>query len=401
MFQQFRLLPRDNYLMILAVFFMKAGQFMIMPFLAIYLQHFPNATPTKIGIAIGLGPLVYGFFSPLGGWLVDRFGPSRMTILAQVLGALNIYFFFAIENWHYCFLMSALLGLTRCVFDISSRTYRLLGQSLQARRFAFSLRFTAINTAAGIGPIVGAVFATHHSLVIFKIIGVWYLVLSLLSWRFLKNDPSNSTHKSSTASIKAMCGILIGDRTLFFLILAVLLFWIAFAQLDSTLPQYLQATLPHSLKLYTVLLMINAIMCAGLQMILSHGVRNIKMSWLNCVGVTLFMLSFLTLGVAGQNSSFIIAIVLMTLAELLLAPIQDHLVCLIAPVQYLGTYYGAMGMSVLGIGIGPIIGGIIYQYSNGPLLFFSCAILTLLIGYCYRQVFRRVQSQPLHDTLSL
>lgn len=395
MLKQFALLPRDNYLMILAVFFMKAGQFMIMPFLAIYLQHFPQATPTKIGIAIGLGPLVYGFFSPLGGWLVDRFGPRLMTILSQLFSAFNIFFFFTMENWHYCFLMSALLGLTRCVFDISSRTYRLLGQSPQLRRFAFSLRFTVINTAAGIGPIVGALFATHHSLIIFKIIGIWYLVLSFLSWRFLKTDVVITTDSSSTVSIKAMGNILLKDRTLSFLILASLVFWVVFSQIDSTLPQYLQALLPQqqSLKLYAALLMINAFMCASLQMILSHSVRNINIHWLNSVGIALFLGSFLLLSVAYQSHAFIIAIMLMTLAELLLAPIQDQLISLIAPAPYLGTYYGVMGISVLGIGIGPIIGGIIYQHSNGPLLFLSCALLTLLMAYSYQHVFKRVRCQ--------
>ena len=394
MLAQFKLLPRDNYLMIVGVFFMKAGQFMVMPFLAIYLQHFPHATPTKIGIAIGLGPLVYGFFSPLGGWLVDRFGCRRMTVLAQIASAFNIYFFFALENWYFCFFMSAILGLTRCIFDISSRTYRLHGQSLCLRRFSFSLRFTAINSAAGIGPIVGAIFASHHSLLIFKIIGVWYLILSGLSAYFLQTDTSSKANtSSSTVDSKTLWHTLTRDRTLSFLILAVLLFWVAFSQIDSTLPQYLQTLLPNSLKLYAILLMTNALMCASLQMILSHYVRNLPIHWLNRLGVALFFLSFVTLSMASVGSAFIFAIVLMTLAELLLAPIQDFLVSVIAPPQHLGAYYGAMGISVLGIGIGPMVGGMIYQHSSGSILFLSCATLILLIAYCYHQVFKRVGQQ--------
>jgi MFS family permease len=390
----FKQIPRDNYLMLVAVFFMKAGQFMIMPFMAIYLQNFPHASPTKIGIAIGLGPLVYGCFSPLGGWLVDRFGCRRMSVLALIGSAFNIYFFFALHLWWYCFLMSALLGFTRCIFDVSSRTYRMHQQSLNIRRFFFGLRFTVINSAAAIGPFAGAVAATTHSLFVFHFVGIGYLLMSGLTWFFLHADEPHHLAGKSTIQIKTMWHIIAYDRTMTFLISAALLFWVVFSQIDSTLPQYLHYILPHSLQLYSTMLIINALMCACLQIITTHYLQRISIRWVNRAGVALLFLSFIAAAQATKDSGFLSYIILLTFAELLLAPIQDYLVSIIATPSLLGSYYGALGISVLGIGIGPILGGILFQHSTGSLVYVSCAALTFCIGLCYRQVFKRLDTRP-------
>lgn len=367
---------------------------MIMPFMAIYLQQFPQATPTKIGIAIGLGPLAFGCFSPIGGWLIDRFGCRRMVTLSLALSAVNIYVFFALHQWWYCFMMSALLGLTRSIFDIGSRTYRLLDQDKRIRRFIFGLRFSVINSAAAFGPFIGAIAASRHWVHVFHFIGLGYLALSALLWWLLRPDTiKNADH--CTIEIKAMGRILVHDHTMSFLILASLLFWLVFSQIDSTLPQYLQLVLPHSLQLYSMLLVINALMCAGLQIFVTHSLRNVSSRWISRLGVGVFFCAFVVLSVAHTSLGFITYIVLLTAAELLLAPLQDYLVSVIAPAPYLGSYYGALGIAVLGFGLGPIMGGIVYQHSSGPTLFVACAITTLTIAWCYRRVFYRLESQEL------
>lgn len=392
MLQNFKQIPTDNYLMLIAVFFMKAGQFMIMPFMAIYLQHFPHSSPTKIGIAIGLGPIAYGLFSPICGWLVDRFGARNITIFALLSGALNIYFFFAVQLWWYCFLMSVIIGVTRSLFDISSRTYRIIQHNLELRRFFFGLRFTVINAAAAFGPFIGALASRSHSTLLFKLVGLCYLVMGFVSWLTLRADKpsSNSSTPQSAATLTSIAAILLKDRTMTYLISATLLFWIVFSQIDSTLPQYLQQKLAHGLQLYPWLLVINAVMCACLQLIVTHSLRNVSVRWCNRAGVVAFCLSSIVMIFAQQNASFLAFIILLTIAELLLAPIQDYLVSIIAPTALVGSYYGALGLAVLGIGIGPVIGGIIFQHSSGTWLYIACTTLGICMGLCYRQVFLRL-----------
>lgn len=381
----FKQVPRDNYVMLMAVFFMKAGQFMVMPFMALYLQHFPQATPSKIGLAIGLGPLAYGLFSPIGGWLVDRFGHRSATIWALLGSAINLYFFFSLHQWLYCYVMSCLLGMTRCVFDISSRTYRLHEHSLALRRFLFGLRFTVINSAAALGPFIGALAAQHNSLRLFKAIGIGYLLLSGWMKYGLKSDAARAS--GSTIDLTSMIHVLVRDRTLTLLISAAFLFWCVFTQIDSTLPQYLQVQLPHHALLYPSLLMTNAVLCAALQLMVIHYSRQANPHRLCHIGVALLFLAYLLIAVIGTTTTFVVYMVLLTSAELLLAPTQDYLVSMIAPPQYAGAYFGALGLAVLGMGIGPIVGGAVYQYTSGPMVFLMCAFLTLCIGFCYHRVF--------------
>lgn len=390
MLQNFKHIPTDNYLMLVAVFFMKAGQFMIMPFMAIYLQQFPHSTPTKIGIAIGLGPIAYGLFSPVCGYVVDRFGGRNVSVFALLIGAFNLYFFFSYHQWWYCFLMNIIVGVTRSLFDISSRTYRLIQDNLELRRFLFGLRFTVINAAAAFGPFIGALASHGHSTLLFKLVGVCYLVMSLMSGLTLRADKPSSQTTHGAVSFASIATILVKDRTMTYLISATFLFWMVFSQIDSTLPQYLQQKLPHGLQLYPWLLITNALMCAGLQLIVTHSLRNVPVRWCNRAGVIAFCLSSLIMLVAEHNASFFTFIILLTIAELFLAPIQDFLVSVIAPTAQVGSYYGALGLSVLGIGIGPVVGGIIFQHSSGTWLYMVCTLLGIGMGLCYRQVFLRL-----------
>ncbi|ODC04629.1 MFS transporter [Terasakiispira papahanaumokuakeensis] len=67
------------------------GLFMVLPVLALLLAPMPDATPARIGIAVGVYGLTQAVLQVPFGWLSDRFGRKPMIILGLLLFALGSF----------------------------------------------------------------------------------------------------------------------------------------------------------------------------------------------------------------------------------------------------------------------------------------------------------------------
>ncbi len=239
--------------MLTTLFLMKVGQFMLLPFLAIYLVKNSHLNTIIISFIIGSGPFIYGITGFAAGVLVDKFGVKRIMILSLLLGGLCSYFFFFSQTALWYFLINVLTGITRSLFDVASKTYGISGTTSDLRKLCFSLRFMVVNSAAAIGPIIGAYFATRNSLLSFKIISMLYIFLGLLSIFILREtNNDNSNNSQNTVSFREMIHILFTDNRLKLLLLISFIIWCIYSQLDSTLPQYLNANMSNGINIYTL-----------------------------------------------------------------------------------------------------------------------------------------------------
>ena len=388
--QEFKHVTSDYRLMLITLFFMRAGQFMLLPFLAIYLSRFSDASPVLIGITVGIGPLIYGTAGVSAGIFVDRFGAKNVMVASLLLGAITISAFFYMHSIVGCFLMNALTGATRSFFDIGTKSYGIANLSLDQRRISFSLRFMVINSAAAIGPVMGAYFAATNSLVSFQIIGVSYFLLAILSLFMLKNKrlPVNFPKNKMTLGLSKE--IFLSDSSLRILVLINFMIFSVFSQIDSTLPQYLHAELKNGVKMYALLLIVNASMCVALQLIVSKLTKDLYEYTVSCVGMICFAISYLIIGLFLNEMALILAMVLLTLSEISVMPLNDLLLARIAPPDRIGTYYGIAGTAMLGLGVGPMMGGLIYQYFTAKVLFLLCSVLCLMTLYLYKILFNKI-----------
>jgi MFS family permease len=382
--QEFHHITLDYALMLVMLFFMRAGQFMLLPFLAIYLAKFSNTSPAIIGLTIGIGPFVYGVANLCAGILVDRFGAKKIMAAALLLGGATFFAFFYQQTIVWCFLMNALTGITRGFFDISSKSYNIAGLSFEQRKTSFSLRFMAVNSAAAIGPIIGAYFAAANAIISFKIVGLFYIFLGIVSIFFLKNIKNPAQEKLIT--FRSLIKIFRNDASLQILVAISIIIMMVFSQIDSTLPQYLCKNLNHGVKIYSILLIINALICVTMQLVVSKLTNNIREYSLSSIGLILFSTSYAMFAFFVDDIALMLAMVILTLAEIIIMPLNDLLLARLAPPNRLGTYYGIAGFAMLGLGIGPMIGGFVYEYLGAKILFIGCSSLCLLTLILYKKL---------------
>ena len=386
---------KDYKLILITVFLMRIGQFMLLPFLAIYLIKHYHISPADIGIIVGTGPLIYGMVSIFSGIVVDKIGVKPTIIVSLLIGAFTIFFFFKISSFYWFFLMNVLTGITRSLFDVSSKSYGITSLSHEERKVFFGLRFISVNSAAAIGPIIGDYFAAYNSLVAFKIGGVFYLLLGIMSiWTLRNTNKMECFTKIDGHTFFNVKKTIMKNHALQLLVLASFIIWIVYSQLDSTLPQYLYATLKNGVHIYALLLIFNALGCTLLQIFISHLSAYYKEMTLIYLSLFLFAIGYVLFGLCLNIYLLFLAMMAIVIAESILVPLNDSLLAKISPPEKMGTYYGIMSTAMLGLGIGPMLGGGIYGYFNQRVLFLSCGFICFAIIPLYKLLiyFMKIQN---------
>src|SRR3990167_2472455 len=101
------------WLLCLSVFFMRLGQFMVLPFLAIFMLNQFNSSPMIIGCAIGAGPFAYSVSCIHAGYLNDKWGSKISMIWSLLLAASAFLTMFFLKSAIAYILLNALIGMCR------------------------------------------------------------------------------------------------------------------------------------------------------------------------------------------------------------------------------------------------------------------------------------------------
>jgi len=349
--------------------FTRIASFMAMPFLAIYLHNEIEATPLQIGLTIGIAPLIStvgGFF---GGYLTDRFGRKSVILITIIVWSLVFFGFATVHTVWLFILFNALNGLCR---------------SLNLPLRLFSLRYTAINIAAVIGPIIGVYISQLASPSIpFMLTGIMYIIYAVFLFFVLNRYQMQQQKAVTQTKILHTFTILLTNRVLLSFIFGAILINIGYSQFDSTLPQVIELTVENGTKLYSLLISLNAAVVLLLQLPISIVSERFSSSATLLVGILFFAIGLFMFGFSSNYTLYIIAMIIFTIGEIFAFPTMNVMIDEIAPDTQKATYLGAAQFKNLGGFIGPIIGGWLLTHYMGA-MFAIIAILVLCSCIFYR-----------------
>ncbi|MCH6264014.1 MDR family MFS transporter [Neobacillus citreus] len=366
------------WVLLLGTVLTRGSAFMTLPFLSIYLSRHLELSPIVIGITVGMSPLMGTVGGFIGGHLSDRFG--RKPIMLTALFTLTlVYFGFTIANEQIWFiLLNAINGLCTSFFEPTSQALMADLTDKTKRMKVYSLRYTAINIGASVGPLLGAYFANTSAKVSFAITGSTYLLYAIvLLWLMKKLVISNEAAAKKVVSAADAFKIIKTDKALRYLLVGIILINMGYSQIDSNLPQYLENSLENGVLIFSVLLTINAVMVVFLQMPISHIAEKLSL-----MQGMVFGAIFMTAGLIGFSFingwvTAIIAMVLLTVGEILIFPANSMMMDKLAPEHLRGTYFGAGQFRKIGHFFGPILGGYLLSHLQGQFMFLIISLVTL------------------------
>ncbi|WP_107942436.1 MFS transporter [Metasolibacillus sp. FSL H7-0170] len=367
--------------------FTRIASFMTMPFLAIYLHNVHHASPILIGFTIGVAPLFATFGGFLGGYLTDRFG-RKIVIIITIFVWGSVFFGFALTTFAPIFvLLNAINGLCRSFFEPATQALMIDFTENEKKRRLFSVRYTAINIAAVIGPLIGVMISTLASPVIpFVVTGVMYSVYGLFLLSILNKYEMRQKRLENGKNIKVILHVVFSDYKLLLFLAGGTLIGLGYAQFDSTLPQFIQLTLEDGVKLYSLLISLNAVVVLILQLPISILMEKISILTSLIIGIIFFAFGLMMFGIANAAWLFIVALVIFTIGEIFTFPMMNAVIEEIAPETQKATYLGASQLKNIGGFIGPVLGGWLLTHFQGQ-LFFIIALLVLVSIPFYKRAF--------------
>lgn len=379
------------------------GFSLVFPFLTLYLTERLGATAAEAGLVLAGYSICSIVSGAVGGWLADRIGRRTVMVVSVSSTAIVVGLMGQAPDLARIAVCTVALGLVDPAFIPAARAAIADVVEEERRPRAYSL--LAVASALGwiAGPSIGAGLATLGYPLLFTSAGILIGCYALIALRWLPETLPRGPHPAAEEPLLAPPGNVLvpahlattddppgapGDATgrevdlrlVFgaFLAIATVVHAATF-QWVAILPIHAARSLAVPTAQWGLLFSINGILIVLLQLrVTTAAERRPKLLVMALAGLCYAAGSLVTAGLAGPGPAvapgLALTIVLVTLGEILLFPIEPAFVSDLSPVRRRGRYQGLfLAATGLGTAIGPPLGGLCLDAAPGPLVWLLTA----------------------------
>jgi MFS family permease len=353
------------------------------PFFLLYLSQTRGLTMTAAGLVVAVSSLSSAASQMLGGAVTDRFGRRKSMVFFSALDilfdiALTLSIAYTAPIWTIA-IIYILAGLnsgfkqpttTAIIVDLAP------GHRLTE---AYGLAQIVANIGWVIGPLLGGfMFASLSYAWLFALAVLTSAASLILILTALKESYAGTRKGTGFRTAFQMKA----DKALFYYVGLNLLVFIAYTQIVNMYSVFVVDKLGFTAAQYGILITIASAFAVVFQYPVTRLVST-RMGDKNALfwGSFIFGLGYLSLGWLTGFGWSVAAILFITLGELLYVPSASSTVGRLAPPDQRGRYMGLLGAgSGLGIAIGPLLGGVLFDAAAGtpPLMWGAIAAIAII-----------------------
>ncbi len=385
-------IPRPVLVLIIGGFIQSTGNSLMWPLNSLFMHNVLGRTLTEAGTLLALQSTVSLLGQFLSGFLADRFGPKRVMIIGLIGAILSVGTIGIFPEWRVYVPGFILFGLAQAFIFVPLNAL-IHAVWPEGGRRGFNLLYVASNAGVAIGTAIGGMIAQVSFSLIFSLNAVAFFIYLLLVLIGVSNrkapvhliPPKQLTEKLTKDSRFKVLLALGGG--LFFA-------WGAYIQLVTILPVVMNQ-LGFSLFAYSVLWTLNGVFIVTLQPLINWVIK----AWAQSFKRQFYLASlFLTIGYVIflfklPYVSYIVAMLILTLGEMLIMPAVPAAAAQLAPPGKTGAYQGIIGgFTSGGRMIGPLLGGMMYDYGGGSsvwLLAITFMGASMVMFFIYGRVVQR------------
>ena len=384
--------PRTFWALVAVTFIDHIGGFLLFPFFALYVTKKFEVGLTEVGILFALFAISGLFGSFIGGALTDRLGRRNMIIFSLITSAFSTLAMGFVNQLETFYLIAVISGLFNSTGGPAYNA--IIGDLLPEKQRAqgFSIMRVAFNVSAAIGPAIGGLLASRSYLALFITDAIISSIVAVLVYLIIPETKPESRPgtkpETLTQSFKGYFLVLRNVAFVFF-ILASALAWTVYMNFNSTLGVFLRDihNIPESG--YGALISINAIMVVTLQFWITRKLEKYPPMLMMAAGTLVFAFGFLMYGLFNSYLWFIIAMVFITIGEMITVPISNAEVINFAPEDMRGRYGAVYGLAwTIPSMIGPYLAGLLIDNYNPNWLWYACGILGTLAAFSFIAIHR-------------
>ncbi|PKG78523.1 MFS transporter [Shewanella sp. Actino-trap-3] len=407
---RFKQFPRLMWILLFGSFITRGSYYMVWPFLAVILYEKFALTATEVGLVLSSAAIISVFTSFMGSALSDRIGRHKLMYLTGVLYIISFSLLAQVDSVKGYVVVMTLCSIATSLWrPLTSATIGDIIDDPKTRELAMQSLYFVVNVGCAVGPMLGVWLGLTGKQSSFYITAVAFAaLLGLLFWGFrhqaCQTIPSTTEQvpdelipamgdatsavkrKPAFISRQQIITILQQDKLLQCLIVANILCMFIYAQMDSSLIQYLtRANAPNLLTLISAMIFTNALVIISTQFLLLRLMAGYSLVHRIQFGLILLVCSqvWLAYNPIDLFWGWIGAVIVMSLAETILFPTMNVHIDRLAPKHLRGAYFGAASFYEIGFAFAPLGGGIILDHLGGYWLFIIGAILSLVVMYLY------------------
>lgn len=388
--------PRTFWLLMGATLIDQIGRFLLLPFFALYITDHFGISMTQVGQLF----LIWSVSGTLGsfasGAIADKFGRKAIIIFGLVFsGATSLFIGFA-DDVRLVFGLAALVGF---LSDIGSPAQAaMITDLLPANRRAegFSIWRVVANIAAVIGPLLAGflVNSSEDYIRLFIADAVASGVTALIVFLAIpETKPAPVEGHVPESLLQVILGYrrVLRDYVYMAFIVVSIGASMVYAQMNTTMPVYMRDVSNIAPQGYSYLLSLNGAMVVLLQFWITRQLRSYSPMLAMAAGVLLYAIGFGMFGFGNTLGYFAIAMVIITVGEMVLTPVAQAVAARFAPEDMRGRYLAMFNFSyAIPFAIGPLLAGIIWDQLEPHWLWYAAGIVGLICSVSYLWLQARV-----------
>jgi MFS family permease len=370
------------WLLVGAAFIDRLGGAMLFPFFTLYITKKFEIGMTQVGLIFGIFSLTGVAGSMLGGALTDRLGRKGMLLFGLVMSALSALLMGLVNELWLFILVILVVGL---LAESGGPAQQALVADLlpeEKRAQGFGILRVVFNLAVVIGPLIGGLLAAHNYLLLFIIDAIASSLTAVIIFFTLKETwkpkEAGQPSESMLQTFKGY-GVALRDRAFIWYIAASVLMIIVYMQMNTTLAVYLRDAHGVNERGFSYILSLNAAMVVLFQFPITRWVAKYRPLAVMAVGALLYAIGFAMYGVFSAFTMFLVAMVIITIGEMLVSPVGQAIVAQLAPEAMRGRYMAVFSFAwVIPSAIGPLLAGLVLDNLNPNWLWYAAGLLGIV-----------------------
>ena len=355
---------------------------MVLPFLSIYLTSSLGFSVQQAGYLLssfGIGSIIGSY---IGGALADRYGHFFIQFFSLIVSGVIFILLSGVTSYYH--LLAGVIILS--IIAESLRPANAASVSFYAKpeniSRAFSLNRMAINLGFSIGPAIGGLLAAIAYSWLFVVDGSTCILAGIFFYLYFRNKKGYVPAKSKDRKdVRTSNSVFQDTRFLVFVALSSL-FAIIFFQLFMSLPLYYRDIYQLQEGEIGGLLALNGILVFSLEMVMVYILqRKFNIPSLIFIGLFILAFSFFLLNLHHHPLILILAMLLLSIAEIFAMPFMATYVVQRSTEFNRGSYMGLYTISFSTAHVlSPVLSAVVITHYGYPVLWWITGSLSILIG---------------------
>jgi MFS family permease len=390
--------PSAFWIYNLIVFIDRLGGFMLYPFFALYLTQKFNIGMSTVGILFAIFSISGMVGSALGGALADRMGRKVVIIISLVLSSLSALGMGFAPTLGIFIAVVAIVGT---LSSIGHPAHEAVVADLlppEKRAEGYGIIRVVFNLAVIVAPPIAGLLIARSYLTLFIVDAVISLIsATIVIFALPETKPQAHAHAKpeSMKQTFAGYGLVFKDTRFVAFIGVTVMMTLVYMNMNSTLGVFMRDQHGMPALSFGSLLSLNAVIVVLCQFWVARKLEKYKPMLMMAAGSLLYAIGFAMYGFVPTFALFAVAMIIITIGEMIVSPFQQSMVASFAPEDMRGRYMAVSGLTwSIAFTVGPYFAGLILDSPNPNLLWIICGVIGLIatLGFI---VLNKVHHSPI------